>query len=465
MHACCHSLRNVCSICLLILFSKTFFFSTIFTSYRYIYICHPSSARIWCTNARVTKVIVSIFLAAFIHQSSRFVESYYTDVVLLLNDDQSGGGQQPVTNVTMMNESPMAASSTTFVHQPACRFVTANWVMGIENVYFVSYFTFRIIFVHIGPCLALVIFNVLLYHALKQVEATRARLFVNSNLALMNSHKEHFHQNGGGECRRLTAVVNGDPSAETTRLHNENISRMSMSIELKRMQHHTHANAHKGIVGRNGRDANSTTFMLIVVVTVFLIVEIPLAITTAVHVTENVFELELVSDHALNMIIVCTNFFIIITYPLNFAIYCGMSKAFRETFQQIFVRRIVATTSFTASKLPGKKEATNNGSKVLDEERRQSTSGTSASQGPLNHSSSEVDKQTNCDHTPDHSAQSSGCSPMDTNGQPSVQCNNGVATLTFVDLNGKTQTIEAVNHANEHKTQTDIRANFHETML
>ncbi|CAG5114960.1 unnamed protein product, partial [Candidula unifasciata] len=30
------------------------------------------------------------------------------------------------------------------------------------------------------------------------------------------------------------------------------------------------------------------------------------------------------------------NFFILLSYPLNFFIYCGMSKQFRETFKRLF---------------------------------------------------------------------------------------------------------------------------------
>jgi hypothetical protein len=31
-----------------------------------------------------------------------------------------------------------------------------------------------------------------------------------------------------------------------------------------------------------------------------------------------------------------SNFFILLSYPLNFFIYCGMSKQFRETFKRLF---------------------------------------------------------------------------------------------------------------------------------
>lgn len=208
-----------------------------------------------------------------------------------------------------------------------------DWITQVEDVYYLSYFTFRILFVHIGPCLALVIFNVLLYSALKRAEATRAKLFLKSNASKSSgSGSSPLLRNGHGRSHSVCTT------AEQI-LNDQNVSRRSICIEARKTT--------RGL--GSGRDANSTTFMLIVVVTVFLIVEIPLALCTLIHVVENVFELELVSDRLLNMTIILTNFCLIISYPLYLAIYCYMSRAFRETFQQIFIRRIVETSSATSS--------------------------------------------------------------------------------------------------------------------
>lgn len=46
-----------------------------------------------------------------------------------------------------------------------------------EDVYYLYYYIFRIIFVHICPCSALVLLNVLLFRALSRTAATRERLF------------------------------------------------------------------------------------------------------------------------------------------------------------------------------------------------------------------------------------------------------------------------------------------------
>lgn len=82
--------------------------------------------------------------------------------------------------------------------------------------------------------------------------------------------------------------------------------------------------------------------MLIVVVTVFLIVEIPLAVVTVLHIISN-FGPQILDYSIANVLILFTNFFIIVSYPINFAIYCGMSRQFRETFKELFIRGTVVT--------------------------------------------------------------------------------------------------------------------------
>ena len=142
-----------------------------------------------------------------------------------------------------------------------------------EDMYFTFYFGFRIVFVHIGPCALLVQLNVLLFRALKKAQRKREKL---------------FNENRKSECIKL-------------------------------------------------RDSNSTTIMLIVIVSVFLMLEIPLAVTTILHVAQSTLNIEIAAYDTLNTTILFTNFFIILSYPINFAIYCGMSKQFRQTFADLFL--------------------------------------------------------------------------------------------------------------------------------
>lgn len=147
-----------------------------------------------------------------------------------------------------------------------------------QDFYFTAYYSFRVIFVHSLPCVSLVVLNVLLFRAMREAQLRREVL---------------FRENKSNECRRI-------------------------------------------------RDSNCTTLMLIVVVTVFLVVEIPLAVVTVLHIISN-SGLDILDYSIANVLILFTNFFIIVSYPINFAIYCGMSRQFRETFKELFIRGTVVT--------------------------------------------------------------------------------------------------------------------------
>ena len=85
-----------------------------------------------------------------------------------------------------------------------------------------------------------------------------------------------------------------------------------------------------------------------VVVTVFLIVEIPFAIVTLVHMLANLNIIQFEGDSYLNYInitVVICNFNIMLSYPLNFAIYCGMSAQFRNTFKTLLATLFTSNNS------------------------------------------------------------------------------------------------------------------------
>jgi len=138
-----------------------------------------------------------------------------------------------------------------------------------------------------GPCAALVILNVLLFRALKEAQRKREKLFA---------------ENRKSESRKL-------------------------------------------------RESNSTIIMLIVVVTVFLCVEIPVAIATLVHVLFNTVFSYMIDENnsefypRLNLVVLFTSSLVILSYPVHFGIYCGMSKQFRQTFMDLFVSRFTGNRS------------------------------------------------------------------------------------------------------------------------
>jgi hypothetical protein len=170
-----------------------------------------------------------------------------------------------------------------------CHQTQADWVnewIG-EDIYYTSYFMFRVAFVHLLPCTLLIVLNILLFRAMRLAQQKRQKLF--------------------DKCCKKSKRAN---------------------------------------------DKNCTTLMLIIVVSVFLIVEIPLAIITALHVFSTLFG-NFLDYRIANICILLANFFLILSYPVNFALYCGMSRQFRETFREIFFKRSLSANGNNVTTIMG----------------------------------------------------------------------------------------------------------------
>ena len=148
----------------------------------------------------------------------------------------------------------------------------AAFIRDWLDAYFNIYYWFRIVFIHLIPCSSLVALNAILIIVMRTAQARRRQLLM---------------QNRKTESRRL-------------------------------------------------KDSNCTTFMLVVVVAVFLVVEFPLGIIITLYVIGNTFQVEALIN-AFEVPSMYINFLIILSYPLNFFIYCVMSRQFRETFKRLFV--------------------------------------------------------------------------------------------------------------------------------
>ena len=166
----------------------------------------------------------------------------------------------------------------TDTQDPICMRCYADWLTGFGvNLYFSLYYWCRIVLVHFLPCLLLIILNALLLKTLRNTEIVRRNL--------MKVSKQE-------SCRTM--------------------------------------------------EMTCTTRMLVVIVSIFLATEIPLAIIHLLHVSNTtivkIFDEE---DYMrLNVFVIISNFGVILTYPLNLGIYCGMSRQFRETFQLLFIPKI-----------------------------------------------------------------------------------------------------------------------------
>lgn len=236
-----------------------------------------------------------------------------------------------------------------------------------ENNYYIFYYSFRILFVHIGPCVSLVLLNMLLFRALHQTQKTRQRLFdyntrTSMNMTPNNNSFANYNPRtttvsfSNNESRRSTLVnPNIEPIKESYMVLNsrEEMSTYQMPPKQPEMSEN-YLFVDKSAIGSlsytapgqssssttvTRRDSNSTTIMLIVIVSMFLLLEIPITFTTILHLIQNTFLITIVDYNILNTIILITNFFIILSYPINFAIYCGMSRLFRQTFNQMFIAR------------------------------------------------------------------------------------------------------------------------------
>ena len=160
-----------------------------------------------------------------------------------------------------------------------CLAKVADWVVewlepGSPEVYFSYYYLIRVILVHLCPAASLIVLNILLLREMRKSQLKRQQL-VKDNME------------GSEECQNLM-------------------------------------------------NSYSTTLMLFVVITVFLGVHVPKAVLSIVHVIF-IFTENLVNYHLMDTLFLINNFLIYVSFPMNFAIYCCMSRQFRATFKALFV--------------------------------------------------------------------------------------------------------------------------------
>ena len=83
------------------------------------------------------------------------------------------------------------------------------------------------------------------------------------------------------------------------------------------------------------KESLNITRMLILVVTVFLVVEVPVMIITMLHALSTE-EHPLMDYNIAETLILILNSLTCLSSPINLAIYCGTSKLFRDTFRKLF---------------------------------------------------------------------------------------------------------------------------------
>uniref|UniRef100_A0A915CRP7 G-protein coupled receptors family 1 profile domain-containing protein n=2 Tax=Ditylenchus dipsaci TaxID=166011 RepID=A0A915CRP7_9BILA len=88
-------------------------------------------------------------------------------------------------------------------------------------------------------------------------------------------------------------------------------------------------------------DSNSTSIMLVMIVSIFLVVNLPQAVFMAMLCVYNTFGISnsfLEGVFPITFLLV-SNMLVMATYPINFGIYCFMSSSFRDTFRMLFCKK------------------------------------------------------------------------------------------------------------------------------
>lgn len=147
-----------------------------------------------------------------------------------------------------------------------------QFVVQDMNLYFNLIFGFRVIFIHFIPCSLLLILNALLIRTMRQAQLRRRLL---------------LRQNKKSESKKLA-------------------------------------------------DSNCTTLMLVAVLGLFLLVELPLGVIMILFSIQNTLDIIIMDNSTFILLTNISNTSILVSYPLNFLIYCAMSRQFRETFTRMF---------------------------------------------------------------------------------------------------------------------------------
>lgn len=224
---------------------------------RYIYVCLPSLVVRFCTPKKTRHIIIYICICAFLSELPVMFTEY--------------------------SVSFRTSNSTRSCFHKDVDLV--DKVIGVDS-WKAMILCLRALFVHILPCVLLIIFTTCLFKTVNEADRKRS--------------------------------INQLPSRKQG---------TSGCLTSNRLMH-------------------ATTRMLLVVIAIFLLIEIPVALIFIMHLLVVFYRLLDMSDYkTVNNLLIIRNFLIILTYPLNFAIYFGMSSSFKLQFRQLFSRQVLYVAS------------------------------------------------------------------------------------------------------------------------
>lgn len=149
-----------------------------------------------------------------------------------------------------------------------CVEVLQDWAEENKAIYFPIYYWIRLVTVHLVPTVGLLLLNGILIAVIRSTNRRRRRLIL---------------QNRSSEWRRV-------------------------------------------------RQTNSSTILLVAVISIFLLVEVPMAVFMLITVIQLQYRFHLMNldDETQQLLSTIFNFVILLSYPINFFIYVSMSKRFRS---------------------------------------------------------------------------------------------------------------------------------------
>ncbi|CAF0746938.1 unnamed protein product [Didymodactylos carnosus] len=104
-------------------------------------------------------------------------------------------------------------------------------------------------------------------------------------------------------------------------------------VRMKKAKQHREKLIRRRSYETRTQEQTSVTLMLIIVVTLFLLVEIPNAIQI---ILTAILDFVPIQGHdRLSLAAQILNFCVLLSYPINFFIYCRMSRAFRDAFKKL----------------------------------------------------------------------------------------------------------------------------------
>lgn len=255
----------------------------------------------WFSTVRSTVGLVSVvFAASFLAHGFRFGEYSYQSLSI---PSRLATPPSPPVVVT-----PAVGSAAPKVVRPSvsgCRYDIAPFLASHTDAYFATYYWARVVIIHLVPSVALVTLNTALIWTMRVAARRRKQLMSQQRVSIVVGGA-----NAGSDGGNAGELINGGVTEKRRRR------------ECRRLT-----------------DSNATTMMLVAVVGLLLAVELPLAVLLIVTIVENTFRVEIMSKRATTLATIIVNFVILLSYPLNFFVYCAMSRKFRETFFRLFGRR------------------------------------------------------------------------------------------------------------------------------